>query len=1467
MPREFSLRLAKEIRTLRLPIAAILFACGAIFASRPAVAADEPELNALEKSYAGDVRPLVLKYCQACHSAKQAEAEINLAAFATLADVRKHPQVWMKVREMLESGQMPPEEAKQPSDPERTLLKKWVRDYLTVEARARAGDPGRVVLRRLSNAEYTYTLRDLTRVAGLDPAREFPVDGAAGEGFTNTGNALVMSPALITKYLDAAKEVASHAVLLPDGFRFSPTTTRRDWTNETLAQIRDFYREFTDPAGGTQVNLQGIISETNTGGRLPLEKYIAATIAEREPLTSGKTTIAKVADQHGLNAKYLGTLWTSLNGSQPSLILDGVRARWRTAKPADAAALVAYITAWQNELWKFGTVGHIGKVGGPKGWMEPVTPMIARQEVRFKIPTAADADELTLALVVTDAGDGNEHDFVIWEKPRLVAPGRPDLLLRDVRDVTRDLAARRARVFARAAAYLTAADEAAAAQGKADLAGLSQKHGVELEILRAWLDYLGIGGGGPLKVEGHFTNKIGKASGYDFVNGWGKDETPLLVANSSDQHVRIPGNMKPHSVAVHPSPTLRAAVGWCSPVTATMRVEAKVTHAHPECGNGVTWSLELRRGATRQRLATGTAQGSAEVKAGPIENLSVQEGDLVSLLIGPRDGNHSCDLTAVDLKLTAAGDGGRTWNLADDVSGDVHAGNPHADRLGNADVWHFYTEPDKGGDSFAPVIPGGSLLSKWQAAKGGEEKQKLAAEVQKLLASGPPKEKENPDAILYRQLASFGGPLFGGTSAGREGGQPASAPALDGTPDFGPDPALFGKHPDGRPIDPTSICIRAPAVIEMRLPADRVAGCEFVAIGYLDPQTGAEGSVQLQVLPHKPGRDSGLLLSDTKTTVAGGQWTADNRRTSFGTPILVSEKSAARKRIDAAFAEFRDLFPAALCYTKIVPIDEVVTLTLYYREDHHLARLMLDEAQTARLDRLWEELHYISQDSLTLVDALAQLIEYATQDADPKVFEPLRQPFHDRAAAFRQLLIDSEPKHLAALLDFAAEAFRRPLSPAETAELRGLYGRLREQEIPHEESLRLTLARVLVSPEFLYRIEKPGPGANSGPVTDWELASRLSYFLWSSPPDEELRAVAAAGTLRDAKTLLGQTRRMLGDPRTRRLATEFACQWLHIHDFDHLDEKSERHFPTFAGLRGAMYEESIQFFTHMFQENGSVLDILDADYTYVNDELAEMYGFPAGQAFQPDAATKQAPESDASRQVRKPDLQRASQPGGNSDKTASSPAWRRVNGVKQFGRGGILAQATTLAKQSGASRTSPILRGNWISEVLLGERLPRPPKDVPRLPEDETATEGLTVRQLVEKHSSDPKCAVCHQRIDAFGFSLEGYDAIGRRRDKDLADRPIETRVKAMDGAEFDGLDGLRKYLLTVRREAFLRQFCRKLLGYSLGRAVQLSDEPLLAEMQARLKADHYQIVAAVATIVRSKQFREIRGRDTAFEE
>jgi hypothetical protein len=164
--------------------------------------------------------------------------------------------------------------------------------------------------------------------------------------------------------------------------------------------------------------------------------------------------------------------------------------------------------------------------------------------------------------------------------------------------------------------------------------------------------------------------------------------------------------------------------------------------------------------------------------------------------------------------------------------------------------------------------------------------------------------------------------------------------------------------------------------------------------------------------------------------------------------------------------------------------------------------------------------------------------------------------------------------------------------------------------------------------------------------------------------------------------------------------------------------------------------------------------------------------------------------------------------------------------------------------------------------VLLGERLPRPPKGVPPLPDDETGTKELSVRQLVEKHVSDPKCATCHARIDPYGFALENFDAIGRHRLKDVANRPIDARSQLSDGTPLEGFDGLQQYLANDRRDAFVRQFCRKLLGYALGRGVQLFDEPLIIEMQKQLAANEYRVAVAIEAIVLSPQFREIRGRD-----
>jgi hypothetical protein len=401
-------------------------------------------------------------------------------------------------------------------------------------------------------------------------------------------------------------------------------------------------------------------------------------------------------------------------------------------------------------------------------------------------------------------------------------------------------------------------------------------------------------------------------------------------------------------------------------------------------------------------------------------------------------------------------------------------------------------------------------------------------------------------------------------------------------------------------------------------------------------------------------------------------------------------------------------------------------------------------------------------------------------------------------------------------MTFASRAYRRPLERDEQTQLRSVYSSLRRQNLDHDAAFRLTLTRVLMAPSFLYRVERSSAGTAATPISDWELASRLSYFLWSSMPDDELRSLAAAGQLQQPTNLAAETRRMLKDERVRALATEFGCQWLDVRGFDTFNDKSEQIFPQFAALRGAMYEESIRFFMDLFQRNGSVLEVLDADHTFVNEALARHYGIP----------------------------------------NVNGPEWRRVDGIKSLGRGGILGMATLLSKQSGASRTSPILRGNWLVEMLLGEKLPKPPKGVPQLPESELDTNGLTLRQVTERHREMASCAKCHDRIDPFGFALEGFDAIGRRRTNDLAGRPIDTKVQLKDGTRFEDIAGLRDYILAKRRDEFLRQFSRKLLGYSLGRAVQLSDEPLLVEIQRSLAENDYQIQSAILTVIESPQFR-----------
>ncbi len=304
--------------------------------------------------------------------------------------------------------------------------------------------------------------------------------------------------------------------------------------------------------------------------------------------------------------------------------------------------------------------------------------------------------------------------------------------------------------------------------------------------------------------------------------------------------------------------------------------------------------------------------------------------------------------------------------------------------------------------------------------------------------------------------------------------------------------------------------------------------------------------------------------------------------------------------------------------------------------------------------------------------------------------------------------------------------------------------------------------------------------------------------------------------------LAAQTARMLRDPRVRRLAVEFGAQWLHVRELEQRLEKNETLYPEFdAELKTAFFEETVRFIEDLFRSDRSVLELLEADHTFLDQRLAEHYGIPG----------------------------------------VEGAEWRRVDGVGKHARGGVLTMASVLATQSGASRTSPVLRGTFVLETLLGWRVPAPPPDVPELP-DHAADAGLSVRELIERHRAVPECARCHDKIDPYGFALERFDALGRWRERDANGRPLDTRVALPDGTAFEGLPGLRGLLLGDRREAFQRTFARKLLGYALGRGVVLSDEPLLDTMMEQLKAGDHRISILVQAVVQSPQFLFHRGRD-----
>lgn len=1356
----------------------------AVPAKRQASADPSPHADP-GREYPTTVVPLLKRYCLDCHSTKLKKGHLDLERFATVHEIRQDLKPWTMVIEQLEAGEMPPKGKPQPTADERKQLVAWVRTFLDAEARSRAGDPGHVPLRRLSNAEYDATVRDLTGV-DLRPAREFPADGAAGEGFTNAAEGLAeMSPTLLNKYLAAAKELADHAVLLPDGFRFSMSKTRRDWTNEGTAALRQFYAQYA------------------TGdGTLPVQPYLLATVRHRPALAAGR--FDEVAAKEKLNARYLRVLWEALTDRKRSEPLDAIRSQWQAAAEKDVPALTAEVAAWQNALWRTVKVGNYVQASwnAASGYTESLTrqvpvdpPAADTVPLRVSVKPAPGQTEVVVYLAAREAGQAGT---VVWGRPRFEGPAKPALLLRDYSNYGPAFEADHPTAFAGTAKYL-AAVVAAANEPKANVDDLAKRHGLDAGLLKNWINVLAVP---PRKAAEAATRpaveltlldeKTPRNEEHKFISGWKKKGTdlPVFLANASGQTEMIPGRVSGYGVAMHPMPDEFVAVVWKSPVAGQVKVTARITHSHPACGNGVAWFVEHRRGGKATLLGEGAVDLGKEAKP-PAKVVTVEKGDTLVLAVDARDGNHVCDMTEVGFTVAEVEKPGRSWDLAGDVWSNVQSGNPHADKHGNADTWSFVRGPSKGrtGAAAAPGIPADSVLGRWRLAASDPaqpaDADALAKQAEKLLTGPRPANEKDQDRAVYDRLVTGDGPLFAG---------------LDVTKLAKPRPKVstFGL-PRERFGTGDSLTTAADAVIEMRLPAALFVGRDFVVDARLDQPAGDR-----------------LVRVRAATTPPGPRWDG---------PVLAAATGAGYRELTRGHADFRRVFPLYICFPIVVPTDEVVTLKMFHREDDALVRMFLDEDQTRRLDRLWAEQVFISRQPAAEYAYLPQFMGFTTQDT-PKEFQ---QFFIDRKPLFKKQAEEFEkeeeaaiPRQLDALLRFADRAYRRPLTDQERGQLLGLYDGLCKKGVNHGEAFRGVLSRVFVAPSFLFHVEQAPPGKEPKPVNDFELANRLSYFLWSSMPDDELRRLAAEGKLHEPAVLASQTERMLNDPRVRDLAIEFGTQWIHVRGFEDLKEKNENLFPTFdANLRQAIAEESILFFQDLFRENRPVTVLLDADYTYVNELLAKHYGIP----------------------------------------NVTGLSFRRVDGVKKYGRGGILGLASVQTKEAGASRTSPVLRGNWVVETLLGEKLPKPPPNVPQLPESETGT-NLTMRQLTERHTKEESCAACHVRIDPFGFAFENYDPIGRYREKDANGLPVDTHSKLKDGTEFEGIDGLRNYLLTKKKDVIVRLFCRRLLGYALGRAVTLSDQTLVDEMMAELNKPDGRVQAAVQAIMRSPQFRMIRGSE-----
>jgi len=405
----------------------------------------------------------------------------------------------------------------------------------------------------------------------------------------------------------------------------------------------------------------------------------------------------------------------------------------------------------------------------------------------------------------------------------------------------------------------------------------------------------------------------------------------------------------------------------------------------------------------------------------------------------------------------------------------------------------------------------------------------------------------------------------------------------------------------------------------------------------------------------------------------------------------------------------------------------------------------------------------------------------------------------------------------------AREAYRRPASDTDLETLLSFYQTARNKG-GFEAGIEMALRRILSDPQFVYRFERDpsnAPADAAYRVSDLELASRLSFFLWSSIPDGELLDVAVRGKLSDRAVLEHQVRRMLADPRAESLVTNFADQWLYLRNLRGVNPDLES-FPNFDdNLRQAFKRETELFFASIIQEDRSVIDLLDANYTFVNERLAKQYGIP----------------------------------------NVYGSQFRRVAWPDDSPRRGLLGQGSILTVTSIATRTSPVQRGKWLLENVLGTPPNPPPANVPPLKENKSGAKQLSVRERMEAHRASPACSGCHKVLDPLGFALENFDAVGQWRTVSESGDKIDASGVLADGTKVSGVADLRAALLS-RPNVFAGTMTEKLLTYALGRGLEYYDMPAVRAVTHQAAQNHYRFSSLILGIVESTPFQMRRSQE-----